>query len=49
VSSKDNFPKIKLLNTDYVNVITPESLKGGQVENSPWSSNFVKIVNKLID
>lgn len=49
VSSKDNFPKIKLLNTDYVNVITPESLKGGQVENSPWSSNFVETVNKLID
>lgn len=49
VSSKDNFPKIKLLNTNYVNVITPESLKGGQVENSPWSSNFVEIVNKLID
>lgn len=49
VSSKDNFPKIKLLNTDYVNVITPESLKGGEVENSPWSSNFVETVNKLID
>ncbi len=49
VSSKDNFPKIKLLNTDYVNVITPESLKGGRVENSPWSSNFVETVNKLID
>ena len=41
--------KIKLLNTDYVNVITPESLKGGQVENSLWSSNFVETVNKLID
>lgn len=49
VSSKDNFPKIKLLNTDYVNVITPESLKGGEVENSPWPSNFVETVNKLID
>lgn len=49
VSSKDNFPKIKLLNTDYANVITPESLKGRQVENSPWSSNFVETVNKLID
>lgn len=49
VSSKDNFPKIKLLNTDYVNVITPESLKGRQVENSPWPSNFVETVNKLID
>lgn len=49
VSSKDNFPKIKLLNTDYVNVITPESLKGGRVENSPSSSNFVETVNKLID
>ena len=49
VSSKDNFPKIKLLNTDYVNVITPESLKSGEVENSPWPSNFVETVNKLID
>lgn len=49
VSSKDNFPKIKLLNTYYVNVINPESLKGGRVENSPWSSNFVETVNKLID
>ena len=47
VSSKNNFPKIKLLNTNYVNVITPESLKGGQMENSSWSSNFIEAVNKL--
>ena len=47
LASKNNFPKIKLLNTNYVNVITPESLKGGQMENSSWSSNFIEAVNKL--
>ncbi len=47
VSSKDSFPKIKLLNTNYVNVNAPESLKGREIENSSWSSNFIEAVNKL--
>lgn len=49
LSSKDNFPKIKLLTTNYVNVILPESLKGRQIEKAPWSYSFVEAVNKLID